>query len=71
MVRYSLKLVLFGVDMTQIVKDSQGEQSGAYKAMFLMQQMFAIGSALVSTHLAATQVMADPTALTMAQKAAY
>ncbi|WP_062034535.1 hypothetical protein [Acinetobacter sp. BMW17] len=58
-------------DMTQIVKDSQGEQSGAYKAMFLMQQMFAIGSALVSTHLAAAQVMADPTALTMAQKAAY
>lgn len=58
-------------DMTQMVKDSAGEQSGAYKAMFLMQQMFAIGSALVSTHLAAAQVMADPTALTMAQKAAY
>ena len=58
-------------DMTQIVKDSAGEQSGAYKAMFLMQQMFAIGSALVSTHLAAAQVMADPTALTMAQKTMY
>ena len=58
-------------DMTQLVKDSQGEQSGAYKAMFLMQQMFAIGSALVSTHLAAAQVMADPTALTMAQKTMY
>ena len=58
-------------DMTQMVKDSAGEQSGAYKAMFLMQQMFAIGSALVSTHLAAAQVMADPTALTMAQKATY
>lgn len=58
-------------DMTQMVKDSEGEQSSSYKAMFLMQQMFAIGSALVSTHLAAAQVMADPTALTMAQKAAY
>lgn len=58
-------------DMTQLVKDSAGEQSGAYKAMFLMQQMFAIGSALVSTHLAAAQVMADPTALTLAQKSMY
>ncbi|MGF2881805.1 hypothetical protein VSN93_17380 [Acinetobacter johnsonii] len=58
-------------DMTQMVKDSEGEQSSSYKAMFLMQQMFAIGSALVSTHLAAAQVMADPTALTMDQKAAY
>lgn len=47
--------------MTQAVKDSAGEQSGAYKAMFLMQQMFSIGSALVSTHLAATQVAADAT----------
>lgn len=47
--------------MTQAVKDSEGEQSGAFKAMFLMQQMFAIGSALVSTHLAATQVAADAT----------
>lgn len=58
-------------DMTQMVKDSAGEQSGAYKAMFLMQQMFAIGSALVSTHLAAAQVMADPSALTLAQKTMY
>lgn len=47
--------------MTQAVKDSEGEQSGAFKAMFLMQQMFAIGSALVSTHLAAAQVAADAT----------
>lgn len=47
--------------MTQAVKDSEGEQSAAFKAMFLMQQMFSIGSALVSTHLAATQVAADAT----------
>src|SRR5690606_5211128 len=31
-------------DMTQMVKDSAGESSSAYKAMFLAQQMFAIGS---------------------------
>lgn len=47
--------------MTQMVKDSAGEQSGAYKAMFLMQQGFAMASALVSAHLAATQVAADAT----------
>ncbi|WP_191112792.1 transglycosylase SLT domain-containing protein [Acinetobacter lwoffii] len=47
--------------MTQAVKDSEGEQSGAFKAMFLAQQMFAMGSALISTHLAATQVAADAT----------
>lgn len=58
-------------DMTQMVKDSEGEQSSSYKAMFLAQQMFAIGSALVSTHLAATQVMTDPSALTLAQKTMY
>jgi len=58
-------------DMTNMVKQSSGEQSSAYKAMFLMQQIFAIGSALISTHLAAAQVMADPSALTLAQKAMY
>jgi lambda family phage tail tape measure protein len=55
-------------DMTQMVKESAGEQSGAYKAMFLMQQMFAIGSALVSTHLAATQAMAAPDMVLFGQK---
>jgi hypothetical protein len=58
-------------DMTQMVRDSEGEQSSSYKAMFLMQQAFAIGSALVSTHLAAAQVMTDPSALTLAQKTMY
>ena len=55
-------------DMTQMIKDRAGEQSATYKAMFLMQQMFAAASALVSTHLAAAQVLADPSALTLAQK---
>lgn len=57
-------------DMTQMVKDSAGEQSSAYKAMFLMQQMFAIGSALVSTHLAATQALAAPDMVLFGQKIA-
>jgi len=48
-------------DMTQMVKDSEGEQSSSYKAMFLVQQAFAMGSALVSAHLAAVQVAADAT----------
>ncbi|AZP30392.1 phage tail tape measure protein [Acinetobacter pittii] len=58
-------------DMTQMIKDRAGEQSATYKAMFLMQQMFAAASALVSTHLAAAQVLADPSALTLPQKVAY
>ncbi|WP_119684611.1 tape measure protein [Acinetobacter pittii] len=56
---------------TQLIKDSAGEQSAAYKTMFLMQQAMSIASALVSTHLAAAQVMADPSALTLAQKTSY
>lgn len=58
-------------NMTSMVKESQGETSSAYKAMFLAQQAMAVASALVSTHLAAAQVMADPTALTLAQKTTY
>ncbi|MBR7713714.1 tape measure protein [Acinetobacter nosocomialis] len=58
-------------NMTSMVKESAGEQSAAYKTMFLMQQAMAIASAMVSTHLAAAQVMADPSALTLAQKTTY
>lgn len=58
-------------NMTSIVRESAGEQSAAYKTMFLMQQAMAIASAMVSTHLAAAQVMADPSALTLAQKTTY
>ncbi|WP_298146328.1 tape measure protein [uncultured Acinetobacter sp.] len=47
--------------MTQMVRDSHGEQSGAYKAMFLMQQGVAMASAMVAAHLAAGQVAADAT----------
>lgn len=47
--------------MTQAVKDSEGEQSGSFKAMFLMQQSMAFASAIVSAHLAAVQTTADIT----------
>ena len=47
--------------MTQAVKDADGEQSASFKSMFLAQQMFSIGSALVASHLAAVQVAADAT----------
>lgn len=43
--------------MTQMVKDSAGEQSGAYKAMFLVQQAIAIGQAIISTELAAAKAL--------------
>lgn len=43
--------------MTQMVKDSTGEQSGAFKAMFLMNQAIAIGQAVISTELAATRAL--------------
>lgn len=48
-------------NLTQIVKDARGENSRSYKAMFVAQQSFAIASAIISAHLAATQVAADAT----------
>lgn len=47
---------VFGT-MTQMVKDATGEQSAAYKTMFLMQQTIAIGQAIISTELAATKAL--------------
>jgi tape measure domain-containing protein len=47
-------------NMTQLVKEGAGEQSGAYKAMFAMQQAFAITSATVSAFLAYNQVLSSP-----------
>lgn len=57
--------------LTQSIKDGAGEQSTAYKIAFAAQQAFSIASTLVSTHVAAAQVMADPSALTLAQKTSY
>ncbi|HCP6178785.1 hypothetical protein [Acinetobacter baumannii] len=56
--------------MTQSVKTAQGEQSSAYKAMFLMQQSIAIASAIVSAHLAAVQTTADITLPFVGKKSA-
>lgn len=57
--------------LTQSVKNASGEQSTAYKIALAAQQAFSIASTLVSTHLAAAQVLADPSALTLAQKMTY
>lgn len=45
--------------MTDMVKESAGESSAAYKAMFLVQQMIAIGQAIINTEVAATKAMAE------------
>lgn len=47
-------------DMTQMVKDSAGESSSAYKAMFIGQQALAIASGTMSAWLAYLQVLGDP-----------
>lgn len=46
--------------MTQLVRENAGEQSGAYKAMFLMQQAFALSSATINALMAYNQVLASP-----------
>lgn len=46
---------------TDIMRNALGEQSRAYKNMFLMQQAFAAAQAIVSAHLAAVQTTADIT----------
>ncbi|MDV2441386.1 tape measure protein [Acinetobacter gerneri] len=45
--------------MTQMVKDSAGESSAAYKALFLVNQGIAMGQAIINTEVAATKAMAD------------
>lgn len=55
--------------MTSMAKDAYGEQSGAYKAMFLMQQTIAIGQATINAFLAYSNVLATapyPINLTLA-----
>ncbi|MRT37146.1 tape measure protein [Acinetobacter sp. RIT698] len=43
--------------VTTMVKDATGEQSAAYKAMFLTQQALAIAQAIISTELASTKAL--------------
>jgi len=47
-------------NMTGIVKDAAGEQSGIYKAMFLAQQSFAIASATINAFQAYNQILSSP-----------
>lgn len=44
-------------NLTAMVRESAGEQSGAYKAMFLAQQGIAIAQAMINTELAATEAL--------------
>ncbi|EMK0759313.1 transglycosylase SLT domain-containing protein [Acinetobacter baumannii] len=46
-------------NMTGIVKDAAGEQSGIYKAMYLAQQSFAIASATINAFQAYNQILAS------------
>lgn len=47
-------------NMTQLVKDSQGEQSGAFKAMFLIQQSMAAAQAIIYANVASAAALAPP-----------
>lgn len=54
--------------LASAVEQSAGKQSAAYKAMFAISKAFAIAEATVKLSQAINQVMADPTAMTPAQK---
>lgn len=58
---------LFG-GMADLVKTFAGEQSSSYKAIFAVSKGFAIADAALRLQMALMQAMADPTALTPAQK---
>jgi tape measure domain-containing protein len=48
--------------MTDMVKESAGESSAAYKTMFLVQQVIAMGQAIINTEVGATAALkTDPT----------
>lgn len=54
--------------LTQSAKDSAGEQSSTYKAMFAMQKAFSIASSIAAAWTAYTTAFSDPSAMTLAQK---
>lgn len=54
--------------LASMVEQSAGKQSAAYKAMFAISKAFAIAEATVKLSQAIAQAMADPSALTPAQK---
>lgn len=55
-------------NLASMVEQSAGKQSAAYKAMFAISKAFAIAEATVKLSQAIAQAMADPSALTPAQK---
>ncbi|QBQ72937.1 tape measure protein [Serratia phage Serbin] len=54
--------------MADIIKAAGAEGSGAYKVLFAASQAFSIAQATLNLSTAISQAMADPTALTPAQK---
>ncbi|ENV60382.1 tape measure protein [Acinetobacter soli] len=46
--------------MTSIIKDAQGEQSNAYKAMYFAQQVMAAAQAVIYANVASTAALAPP-----------
>lgn len=54
--------------LASAVEQSAGKQSAAYKAMFAVSKAFAIAETSLKLSQAITQAMADPTAMTPAQK---
>ncbi|WP_199265770.1 tape measure protein [Alcaligenes faecalis] len=69
--KYSMILSAAGTafgQMASLIKNAQGEQSGAYKAMFAISKAFAIADAGIKLNTAIMQAMTAPDALTPAQK---
>ncbi|MEG7508228.1 tape measure protein [Enterobacter hormaechei] len=56
--------------LASIIESTSGKSSGAYVAMFAAAKAFAIAQSTLSLNTAIMQAMADPTALTPAQKMA-
>ncbi|MDV1857897.1 tape measure protein [Citrobacter freundii] len=56
--------------LASIIANSSGKSSGAYTAMFAAAKAFAVAQSTLSLNTAIMQAMADPTALTPAQKLA-
>lgn len=58
---------IFG-SLASIAKDTAGEQSAAYRAMFAVSKGFAIAESAIKIQQALAQALGDPTAITPAQK---
>ena len=56
--------------LASIIADSAGKSNAAYQVMFAASKAFAIAQSTLSLNTAIMQAMADPTALTPAQKLA-